>query len=115
MDVLTMSSPLRRGEWIGIAGVVLAATLIAAPRINAGGASDAASDDAVKAAFLFNFAKFAEWPALSADAPIVNCIVGGDGVAAALVEMLRGQSISGRPSPVRTIAGAPRDRRCGPR
>ena len=47
----------------------------------------------MKAAFLYNFAKFAEWPALPSGAPIVVCIVGDDAIAAALVETVRGQNI----------------------
>jgi hypothetical protein len=50
---------------------------------------------AVKAAFLYNFAKFAEWPALPAAAPIVVCVVGDDGIATAFAETVRGQNISG--------------------
>ena len=49
----------------------------------------------LKAAFMLNFAKFIEWPALPAGAPIAVCIVGDEGVAAALVLTVRGQHISG--------------------
>ena len=76
---------------LGVASIALAATLFAAPGI----AADAAPDVVVKAAFLYNFAKFAEWPALPSGAPIVVCIVGDDGIAAAVVETVRGQNISG--------------------
>jgi hypothetical protein len=54
-----------------------------------------APDADVKAAFLFNFAKFTEWPALASDAPITACIVGDEGVAAALAQTVRGRNISG--------------------
>jgi hypothetical protein len=56
-------------------------------------AAQAASPSALKAAFLFNFAKFAEWPALPADAPVRVCVAGDALVATALVDTLRGQSI----------------------
>ena len=56
---------------------------------------------AVKAALLFNFAKFAEWPALASGAPIIACIVGDDGIATALVGTVRAQQISGHPVEVR--------------
>lgn len=49
----------------------------------------------LKAAFMLNFAKFTEWPALPSGTPIGLCIVGDAGVAAALVEMVRGQHIGG--------------------
>ena len=45
------------------------------------------SEDQVKAAFVYNFAKFVEWPAnafTSKDAPIVLCILGKDSVGSAL-------------------------------
>ena len=71
------------------------------PRSRPPAAPDVAPDVAVKAAFLFNFAKFAEWPALPAGAPIVVCIVGDDGIAAALVDTVRGQNISGHALEVR--------------
>jgi hypothetical protein len=45
----------------------------------------------------YNFAKFAEWPALSSGAPIVVCIVSDEGIAAAFVETVPGQHISGHP------------------
>jgi hypothetical protein len=85
---------------IGVASIVLAAALSAAPAIAEGGVpvgvSDVAADVAVKAAFLYNFAKFTEWPALPPGGPLVLCVVGGDAVAAALVETVKGQNISGR-------------------
>ena len=90
-----MMSALRlRGGRRGVVRLALAAALIAAPAF-AADASDVAPDVAVKAAFLYNFAKFAEWPGLPAGTPIVSCIVGDDGIAAALVETVRGQSING--------------------
>jgi uncharacterized protein DUF4154 len=84
-----------RRAWPGIASIALVATLTVGPRIAAGNGADVAPDVAVKAAFLYNFAKFAEWPALSSGAPILVCIVGDDGIAAAFIETVRGQNISG--------------------
>ena len=114
-----------RGRWRpGVASIALAATLIAAPAIAADNGTGVApevgssttpepagvdestmqaisqsdwrvSSPVVKAAFLYNFAKFAEWPALPADAPIVVCVIGSDETAGALVETVRGQKISG--------------------
>jgi hypothetical protein len=55
-----------------------------------------APDVAVKAAFLFNFAKFAEWPALAPDAPLGVCIVGDHSMADVLAEAGRAQNIGGR-------------------
>jgi hypothetical protein len=74
--------------------IALSAILLTAPT-TAGNGNDGVSDTSVKAAFLFNFAKFTEWPALQAGAPLVVCIVGDEGIAAAFVETVRGQNISG--------------------
>ena len=95
-----MSTGRGRGG-IGIASAALAAMLVAAPGIAASGGraggSDVAADVAVKAAFLYNFAKFTEWPALPPGGNIILCVVGGDAIAAALVETVKGQNISGHP------------------
>lgn len=56
-------------------------------------AAQAASPSALKAAFLFNFARFAEWPALPPDAPVRVCVAGDALVATALADALRGHSI----------------------
>jgi len=95
MDVPVTSVLCCRNGWLSVAIVALAATLFAASGIAANNATDAATDVTVKAAFLYNFAKFAEWPALPPESPIVACVVGGDDIAAALVETVRGQKILG--------------------
>ena len=82
-----------RGGWLGVASFALASTLVAAPGIAAG--ADGAPDVAVKAAFLYNFAKFAEWPKLAPGAPILVCIIGNEKIAAAFADTVRGQNISG--------------------
>jgi hypothetical protein len=50
---------------------------------------------ALKAAFLYNFAKFATWPAatLASGQRLSLCVVGDDGVADALERTIRGYSI----------------------
>ena len=65
-------------------------------------------DVAVKAAFLFNFAKFVDWPALPPGAPIAACVVGDDPIAAALVETVRGQDINGHAFEVLAATGQQR-------
>lgn len=76
-----------------VAAIALA--MLTATSAGAGAATDAASDVAVKAALLFNFAKFAEWPLLAAGAPIDVCISGDDAIAAAVVEIVHGQKLNG--------------------
>ena len=87
--------------WRLVAGNALAAALFAAPGMAAGGGATGTMEVAVKAALLFNFAKFAEWPALPSGAPIIACIVGDDPMATALADTVRAQQISGHPVEVR--------------
>jgi hypothetical protein len=58
--------------------------------------AQAVSASELKAAFVFNFAKFADWPTLAPDAPITVCVTGDDRVAAALGETIHGQSVDVR-------------------
>lgn len=75
------------------AGIALATTMLATPAL----AATDAQEIAVKAALLFNFAKFTEWPALPPGAPLVLCVAGDDAIETALAEIVRGQKIGGRP------------------
>ena len=95
MDIPVISKRCGRHAQLAAASIALVATLIASSGISA--AADVTPDVAVKAALLYNFAKFAEWPALPVDAPIDFCIVGDDGIAAALLGTVRGQNINNHP------------------
>jgi hypothetical protein len=58
----------------------------------------------VKAAFLYNFARFVEWPADAfpgPGAPITYCIVGDDPFDGKLEALLRGETVGGRPLALR--------------
>ena len=96
-----MSGLRIRGRWLGVTSIALVASLLAAPGIAAGKGTDGVTDFAAKAAFLYNFAKFAEWPALRSGAPIVMCVIGDDRIASALVQTVRGQNISGHTLEIR--------------
>ncbi len=53
----------------------------------------------VKAAFLYNFSKFVEWPAgtfATPDAPIKVCFVGSSPIAAVFKDAVQGKSANGR-------------------
>ncbi|MFA5910933.1 MAG: YfiR family protein [Vicinamibacterales bacterium] len=78
----------------GLAGIVMATCLLT-PVMAVDLHAQVAPGAAVKAAFIYNFAKFTEWPALAPGLPIVVCIVGDDGIGAAFAETVRGQSING--------------------
>src|SRR5690349_14618595 len=64
------------------------------------GPAHAASELEVKAAFLFNFTKFVEWPAESFTTPagpVVLGLVGQDPLAEVLPKVIEHQSVKGRP------------------
>jgi hypothetical protein len=63
----------------------------------------------VKAAFLYNFAKFVEWPLGAFQNPgqsLVICVLGEDPFGRALDEVVEGKKIDGRPIGVRRISDA---------
>jgi hypothetical protein len=63
----------------------------------------------LKAAFLFNFAKFVAWPAAafqSPDAPFQICVLGENPFGSALEEVVRGMNVAGRSFAVRGISEA---------
>lgn len=72
------------------------------------GAQAQTSDEyKVKAAFLYNFAKFVEWPAQAFKAPsdaIVIGVLGKDPFGNSLTEMVAGKTLAGRPFRVREVA-----------
>ena len=65
---------------------------------------DPISEISIKAAFLYNFAKFTEWPGLAPDAPLTLCVVGDGRIAAALVDTVRNQRIGGHAIEARSLA-----------
>src|ERR1051325_2276148 len=81
---------------------VLAAAIAFALSLSAAVSTTAAGDGAtaseLKAAFLFNFAKFTEWPpdALRAGQPLELCVADDAAGAAALERIVKGRTIDGR-------------------
>lgn len=64
------------------------------------GSAQVAAEYDVKAAFLYNFAKFVEWPPEAFDAPgspMTLCIVGKDPFGDVLDTLVRGETLQGRP------------------
>jgi hypothetical protein len=79
-------------RWISIVACVLALAMTAAAQ------SPRAPEYQVKAAFLYNFAKFVEWPAgtfPSPSAPFRVCVLGHDPFGDTLTSIVQGKSISG--------------------
>jgi hypothetical protein len=67
--------------------------------------AQSASAPALKAAYLYNFAKFTEWPgdALPAGAPLVMCVVDDLKLTKALEEATAGRDVEGHALVVRKI------------
>ena len=55
------------------------------------------TEPALKAAFIYNFAKFTEWPAdaIASGAPLVLCVLGDAAIGRALERAVRGQTLAG--------------------
>jgi hypothetical protein len=67
-------------------------------------AADGYSEDAVKAAFLYRFAGYVEWPPETAvDPSFTIAVLCADGVVRELARLLPGHGIKSRPAQVRTI------------
>ena len=97
-----------------IAGL-LAAVWAAGLSIAAGPPSPALGEYQVKAAFLYNFARFAEWPAESfqhSGEVFQVCVLGTDPFGPALDEVTAGQSVAGHPVEVRRISDPAMVRGC---
>ena len=82
---------------------IVAALLVAVATSRAARAEQSAIAD-VKAAFLFNFAKFTQWPAIGPADAIEICVVGDETIARALTDLTRGQKIDGHAVETRTTA-----------
>ncbi len=130
-----VTAPLRNLAFAGLAGSLIALAAIAmaradsaaTPAVNADGGTVAQkasvspatrqADDSpvpeisreylIKAAILFNFAKFASWPDTAfsdPDAPLRICVLGEDPFGAAL-ESLNGKQVRHRPLATKRLAG----------
>jgi hypothetical protein len=84
------------------AALLVAAVAMAAPATSA----DASVEHSVKAAFLYNFMRFVEWPASGKQGgPRAVCVVGSDPIGTALQRVLNGKSLAGRPVVVHRVEG----------
>src|SRR3569833_2843321 len=74
-----------------------------------------ATEYEVKAAFIYNFARFAEWPASAfkhPDDPIQLCIWGDDSFGDILEKTVRGKTVAQHPFVVSYIAASTKARDC---
>lgn len=100
-------------------GLLLLAALLAFsvwPAVPSARAQAAAPTEyQLKAAFLFNFAKFTDWPNEgfgSAQSPFLVCILGKDPFGRALDDMLQGKTIAEHPIVIERLRDAAGARRC---
>jgi hypothetical protein len=86
------------------AAVLLVAIPGASPKLKAD--SNSTGEYEVKAAFMFHFAQFVDWPATAfkdEDAPLTYCTVGEDAFRGALDESVKGKHIGSRAIGVRHL------------
>jgi hypothetical protein len=76
--------------------------LLAPPRA----AAQDVTEPALKAAYIYNFAKFTQWPAgvMAEGSPLVLCVVGDAAIGRALDKAVKGLTISGRAISVSQLA-----------
>lgn len=96
-----------------IAAIALIVMLLPVLAVRHARGEDASIEYEVKAAFLYNFAKFVEWPSTAfatADAPLVFCIQGRDPFGGRLERVVNDRTANARRIEVRKqLAGAPVD------
>lgn len=121
-DHCTATRPLHTGgrdlppeTWLGwmaaftrcLVGLICTLTLLGLPVSPQTMAQDHHEEYALKAAFLYNFAKFAEWPTMSFPndhAPFVICLAGNDPFGPNLTS-LEGKLVRDRPLATKPIPG----------
>jgi len=85
----------------------LAASLCLAAALPALGQEVVQRESAVKAAYLYRFAGFVEWPPAAQqrrpDDPLVIAVLGDDDVAADLEQVVAGRTVEGRPVATRRL------------
>lgn len=106
-----MTDAVRRAGRLAAASVALAAALAVS-----GGtaAAQSASAPAMKAAFLYNFAKFTQWPAdtLAPAQRLTLCVIGDARVAEALEQIVKQQVVDGHELAVQVLKADGPTRSC---
>jgi hypothetical protein len=109
MEVLAYVRKLNRLRPTWAAGRAAVLGLLAMLGCLAGGTPEEIDEYKLKAAFIFNFVKFVQWPAGSfqnVKQPTEICVLGQDPFEGSLASTLAGRAIEGRPLVVRHIATA---------
>ncbi len=98
MDLLKQLRQRRTRFWrLVVLAVALAQITTVAVR------SQSSGEYEVKAAFLYKFASFVEWPEAARHAPLGICVVGQDPFGSALERVVEGKTIGGREFMVRRL------------
>jgi hypothetical protein len=108
-------SPAGGGTLVARRLLVLAASALLAVGLAVVGQAQAPTEYEMKALFLYNFAKFVEWPrdaAGTTNAPFVIGVLGEDPFGDVLDETLRGKTVGGRTVVVRRFMRAKDARVC---
>lgn len=95
--------------------VALALAAAALPGSPVPAAPPVATEGQIKAVFLFNFARFVQWPEgafAAVDSPFHICILGTDPFGRDLDEVVAGESVDGHPMAVRRLGSADEARDC---
>jgi len=82
---------------------LLAVLLLAVAAHSRPAAQDVSKEYRVKAAFLYNFVKFVEWPGRTEPGPIVICVAGRNPFGSILDDTIRGETVRGRTLAARVI------------
>jgi hypothetical protein len=103
-----------RRRWRHIAAIALV-SLCAVTGATPSAAALEASEAAIKAAFLYKFGFFIEWPEsafAASDSPINLCVVGADPFGTVLDETVKGKKIGNRPISLHRAGALSPDLQC---
>jgi hypothetical protein len=94
---------------------LLALMLLAAPMEGRAAANEGSLEYAVKAAYLYKFTPFVEWPPAafaSATSPFTVCVLGADPFGASLDQVLAGRQVGERAVRVRRLQAVDQPEQC---
>jgi hypothetical protein len=93
---------------------LLAVGMVVCTHARAENAARGPSEYQVKAAFLYNFVKFVDWPATPAgqEGPIEICVLGKDPFGGALERVVKGKTVNARQLVIRRIGEIAAARSC---
>ena len=104
---------MRRTRFLGFAHIARATIAVLLLMRVVASAQDV-TEPALKAAFIYNFAIFTEWPAdvVPAAGPVVVCVLGDAAVGDALEQAVKGRVVDGHSMAVSIVAPAGPHREC---